>query len=104
MESPFAEANAVTDLELEDLDRAFRMDFENYTLGSLVQGRANYDYNHKEYSDIRRQVLWRVGDLGFSNEQFAEVDGFIDDAFLAFTRSKSKGRALRKEILLGCFL
>ena len=80
MESPFAEANAVTDLELEDVDRAFRMDFENYTLGRLVKGRANYDYNHKEYSDIRRQVLWRVGNLGFSNEQFAEVDGFIDNA------------------------
>ena len=80
VESPFAEANAVTDLELEDVDRAFRMDFENYTLGRLVEGRANYDYNHKEYSDIRRQVLWRVGNLGFSNEQFAEVDGFIDNA------------------------
>ena len=80
VESPFAEANAVTDLVLEDVDRAFRMDFENYTLGRLVKGRANYDYDHKEYSDIRRQVLWRVGNLGFSNEQFAEVDGFIDNA------------------------
>ena len=80
VESPFAEANSVTDLELEDVDRAFRMDFENYTLGSLVKGRANYDYNHKEYSDIRRQVLWRVGNLGFSNEQFGEVDGFIENA------------------------
>ena len=80
VESPFAEVNAVTDLELEDVDRAFRMDFENYTLGRLVKGRANYDYNHKEYSDIRRQVLWRVGNLGYSNEQFGEVDGFIDNA------------------------
>ena len=78
--SSFAEANAVTDLELEDVDRAFRMDFENYTLGRLVEGRANYDYSHKDYSDVRRQVLWRVGNLGFSNEQFAEVDGFIANA------------------------
>ncbi len=80
VESPFAEADAVTDLEFEDVDRAFRMDFENYTLGSLVEGRANYDYNHKDYSDTRRQVRWRVGNLGFSNEQFAEVDGLIDNA------------------------
>ena len=80
VESPFAEANSVTDLEFEDVDRAFRMDFENYTLGRLVEGRANYDYNHKGYSDIRRQVRWRVGNLGFSNEQFAEVDRFIDNA------------------------
>ena len=80
VESPFVKANAVTDLEFEDVDRAFRMDFENYTLGSLVKGRANYDYNHKEYSEIRRQVRWRVGNLGFSNGQFAEVDGLIDNA------------------------
>ena len=80
VESPFAEANAVTDLEFEGVDTAFRMDFENYTLGRLVEGRTNYDYSHKDYSDIRRQVRWRVGHLGFSNEQFAEVDGLIDNA------------------------
>ena len=80
VDSPFAAANAVTDLEFEDVDRAFRMDFENYTLGSLVAGRANYDSSHKEYSDIRLQVRWRVGNLGFSNEKFAEVDGLIDNA------------------------
>ena len=80
VESPFAAANAVTDLEFEDVARAFHMDFENYTLGWLVEGRANYDYDHKEYSDIRRQVRWRVGNLGFSNEKFAEVDRLIDNA------------------------
>ena len=77
VESPFLPANAVTDLEFEDVDIAFHMDFENYTLGRLVEGRANYDYDHKEYSDIRRQVRWRVGNLGFSNETFAEVDRLI---------------------------
>ena len=77
VESPFAAANAITDLEFEDVDIAFHMDFENYTLGRLVKGRGNYDFNHKEYSDIRRQVRWRVGNLGFSNDKFAEVDGLI---------------------------
>ena len=33
VESPFASANSVTDFEFENVDRAFRMDFENYTLG-----------------------------------------------------------------------
>ena len=80
VESPFAAANAVTDLEYEDVARAFRMDFENYTLGRLVEGRANYDYDHKEYSEIQRQVRWRVGNLGFSNRKFAEVDRLIDNA------------------------
>ena len=90
VESPFATANAVTDLEFEDVDRAFRMDFENYTLGSLVEGRANYDSSHKDYSDIRRQVRWRVGNLGFSNEQFAEVDGLIDNASWHSRGSRAK--------------
>ena len=80
VESPFAAANAVTDLEFENVDKAFRMDFENYTIGRLVKGRANYDYNHKEYGDIRRQIRWRVGNLGFSNGQFAELDRMIDNA------------------------
>ena len=90
VESPFAAANAVTDLEVEDVDRAFHMDFENYTLGSLVAGRANYDSSHKEYSDIRRQVRWRVGNLGFSNEKFAEVDRFIDNASWHSRGSRAK--------------
>ena len=80
VESPFVEADSVTDLEFEGVDTAFHMDFENYTLGRLVEGRANYDYDHKDYSDIRRQVRWRVGDIGFSNEEFAEVDGLIGNA------------------------
>lgn len=80
VESPFPTANAVTDLEFENVDAAFGMDFENYTLGRLVEGRANYDDNHNDYSDIRRQVRWRVGDLGFSKEQFAEVDRLIGSA------------------------
>ena len=90
VESPFAAANAVTDLEFEDVDRAFRMDFENYTLGSLVEGRGNYDFSHKEYSDIRRQVRWRVGNLGFSNEKFAVLDGLIDNASWHSRGSRAK--------------
>ncbi|MYE40079.1 MAG: hypothetical protein F4X27_07625 [Chloroflexi bacterium] len=80
VESPFPAASAVTDIEFEEVDRAFHMDFENYTMGSLVKGRANYDYDHRDYSDIRRQIRWRVGNLGFSNEKFAELDRLIDNA------------------------
>ena len=53
------------------------MDFENYTLGTLVKGRSNYDYGHQDYRAIRRQVAWRVGNLGYSHERFAEVDQLI---------------------------
>ena len=80
LKSPFPEAHAVTDREFESVDSAFRMDFENYTLGRLVEGRGNYDYDHMDYSAIRRQIRWRVGDLGYSDKRFAGVDGLIDSA------------------------
>jgi hypothetical protein len=58
-------------------DSPFRMDFENYSLGSLVPGRGNYDYNHEEYQKVRAQVLWRVEQLGWSSELFSEIDRSI---------------------------
>ena len=58
-------------------DSPFRMDFENYTLGRLVPGRGNYDYNHEEYKKVRAQVLWRIEQLGWSSELFSEIDRSI---------------------------
>lgn len=78
VQSPFPEADAVSDRDFENVKSAFHMDFENYTLGRLVEGRSNYDYDHEDYRIVCRQVGWRVGDLGYSHERFAEVDGQID--------------------------
>ena len=55
-------------------DTPFLMDFENYTLGHLVSGRGNYDFEHPDYKQIRSQVLWRVEQLGWSKENFKELD------------------------------
>ncbi|MGZ0707618.1 NACHT domain-containing protein [Coraliomargarita sp. W4R53] len=55
----------------------FRMDFENYTLGSLSEGRGNYNYNHPGYQKIRSQVLWRVEQLGWTSEYFGKIDRVI---------------------------
>jgi hypothetical protein len=60
------------------LDSPFRIDFENYTLGSLVPGRRNYDENHKGYQKVRAQVLWRVEQLGWSSTLFRDVDNAIE--------------------------
>ena len=78
VKSPFPEADAVSDRDFERVKSAFHMDFENYTLGRLVEGRSNYNYEHEDYRVVCRQVGWRVGDLGYSHERFAEVDGQID--------------------------
>lgn len=53
------------------------MDFDNYTLGSLVQGRSNYDYNHPGLQKLRANVLWRIYQLGFTLERFGTIDQWI---------------------------
>lgn len=60
--------------DVERVKSVLHMDFENYTLGRLVDGRGNYDYEHAEYKGVRRQILWRVAELGYSAERFADID------------------------------
>ena len=64
--------------ELHGMDSPFRMDFENYTLGRLVEGRGNYDFKHAGYRKIRAQVLWRVQQLGWTAKKFQTIDQRID--------------------------
>jgi hypothetical protein len=70
-------------LEKQDEPRSsvespFRMDFENYTIGSLVRERNDYDYDHPEYKDVRNTILWRITELGWSSEKFADIDKDIE--------------------------
>jgi len=53
------------------------MDFENYTLGRLVENRGNYDFKHAGYRKVRAQVLWRVNQLGWTPEKFQPIDRAI---------------------------
>jgi hypothetical protein len=55
----------------------FGMDFENYTLGRLVEGRHNYDFQHAGYRKVRAQILWRVQQLGWSADKFGGIDRSI---------------------------
>jgi|GEM_PF-1992664 len=58
-------------------DTPMHMDFRNYTLGHLVPGRANYDFNHKGWQMVHDNILWRVSELGYRNNLFAEPDNEI---------------------------
>lgn len=66
-------------LKKEDhrLHSPFEMDFENYSIGSLVPGRGNYNYEHEGYIKIRTQILWRVEELGWTSELFKDIDSSI---------------------------
>jgi hypothetical protein len=58
-------------------DAPLGMDFDNYTLGSLVIGRGNYDYKHPVLQKVRANVLWRIYQLGFTLERFSTIDQWI---------------------------
>lgn len=53
------------------------MDFENYTIDSLVRSRRNYDYQNAEYTKVVGQIVWRIYQLGYTLEAFAEIDKAI---------------------------
>lgn len=50
------------------------MDFANYTLGRLVRNRSNYDFKNKEYQKVKKNILWRIYQLGYSLEIFGDID------------------------------
>ncbi len=60
--------------EYRDGNAPLGMDFENYTLGRLVENRNNYDFKNLEYKKVKANVLWRLYDLGYSLETFGKID------------------------------
>ena len=61
-----------------------QMDFDIYTLKGLIK----YDNrNPNEHKRIKANVFWRIYDLGFSLENFGEIDGLIAQANFHYGRS-----------------
>ncbi len=74
--------------EYEKGPAPLQMDFENYTLGTLVKGRAPYNNKHPEYKRVVANIRWRIYDLGFSLESFGEIDGWLAEGnYRKFARS-----------------
>jgi hypothetical protein len=84
--SPFVDHDQITDADVEDARRAMHMDFANYTLGRLIPDRGNYQDDHIEYQEVRRQIARRMIDLGYSSADFNTADEVI-------VRSQSPTRA-----------
>jgi hypothetical protein len=80
-----------SETEFGGLTSPFRMDFENYTLGHLAQGRSPYDFSHPEYVKVRAQILWRVQDLGWSQEMFGKIDHEIETR-TSYARSEEESK------------
>ncbi len=84
---PIPPAERILDEKVADAKSAVHIDFENYTIGGLVEGRSNYDFDHTEYVEVRRQILWRVLDLGYTSDAFKQVDAGIARSALHHGRS-----------------
>ena len=72
-----------------------KRDFANYTLGGLVEGRRNYDFEHDEYKRVRANILWRIYDLGYSLDHFGEVDQWLAQGNWNYGQSADGGKTDR---------
>jgi hypothetical protein len=72
--SPYRPVSRIRKRDIDDPEHAIHMDFGNYTIGRLVDDRANYDFKHKEYAGVRKQIADRMRRLGYSTDRFGELD------------------------------
>lgn len=54
-------------------DGPIHMDFSNYTIGQIVKDGSSYS-NPPEKKKVRRQIYWRIYDLGWDAELFKEAE------------------------------
>ena len=78
--STFASDGTPDPTVTEAIDYAIQMDFGNYTIGSLIPNRANYDDKNPDYVQVRAKIERRVFDLGYRAKQFKDVDDEIGKA------------------------
>jgi hypothetical protein len=81
-------ASRIRESDCAKAKSAIHMDFENYTVGRLVASRSPYDYKHKEYRGVLRQIKWRVLNLGYSKEKFEQIDRWIAETSFHGSRSE----------------
>lgn len=69
-------------------DRPMQMDFSNYTLGRIVNGGHAYS-NPEEKIKVRKQIYWRIYDLGWNTDMFGAVETALgNDNYYNSNRSR----------------
>lgn len=67
------------DARKNEVDHTIRMDFENYTIGGLYEGRGNYQMDHPAHVRGLAEVRGRIWELGWRSASFQELDRQIAD-------------------------
>jgi len=55
------------------------MDFSNYTIGRIVKDGGSYS-NPPEKIKVRKQIYWRIHDLGWDSEYFKKAEKSLSNA------------------------
>lgn len=85
--TPPADVMADDDPNAEECSRTFGMDFENYVIGSAIEGRSNYDFDDSGFRRARGEVMARVWNLGWRAELLGDLDRAIADRRARLTGS-----------------
>ncbi|NQY06732.1 MAG: hypothetical protein HRT68_11240, partial [Flavobacteriaceae bacterium] len=64
-----------------------RMDFSNYTLGRIVPNGHSYS-NPPEKQKVRRQLYWRIYQLGWNFEDFGEIEKRVGEDSYRYHRGE----------------
>lgn len=91
--SPTAEPIAEDDPREDEVSRTLHMDFENYTVGRLVEDRANYDHSHPQYQQVLAEIKGTIWSLGWRKSTFGNIDSTIADE--SYPRRERSGNAER---------
>ncbi len=76
----FPAAATIVDTDTCPEESALHSDFSNYILGAMIPHRNNYDAENPAFKDVRKQVLWRMKNLGYTTAAFESVDRIIGHA------------------------
>ncbi|MBI5068377.1 MAG: hypothetical protein HZB56_09045 [Deltaproteobacteria bacterium] len=71
---PVVEAIPDNDVRAKEVDRTLGMDFSNYTIGGLIEGRGNYQMEHAGYRAALAHVRGVVWSIGWRKALFDEID------------------------------
>jgi len=72
--SPSPDLTEIDGADVTEAEGTIHMDFGNYTIGRLISNRRNYDFGHPTYREVRRQIEYRIVQLGYKSSLFAEID------------------------------
>ena len=61
-------------------DPVYGLDFRNYTVGSLIADRGNYQFNHPGYQEVLSWIRGRVWELGWRSERFQSMERSIAES------------------------